>query len=140
MTKKMNESNRWRAENLRNSNRLLFWNLAWVLSMALAAFAPRFIWNFQTAPTILAVLVNLAIGAGVILATKRHLHGMDEMQQKIFRDAAVLTLGVGLVCGLSYELLEDIKLISFEPEISHLIFLMILTVIGGMLAGHRQYR
>jgi len=88
----------------------------------------------------LAVLMNLAIGLGVILATKRHLNGLDEMHQKIFRDAAVLTLGVGLVCGLSYELLEDIKLIGFEPEISHLILLMILTFATGMINGHRKYQ
>jgi hypothetical protein len=140
MGKKTSEISHWQSENLKNSTRLLFWNAGWVLSMALAAFGPRFIWDFQTGPTIFAVLVNLAIGFGVILATKRHLLGMDEMQQKIFRDAAVLTLGVGLVCGLSYELMEDIKLISFEPEISHLVILMVLTFLGGMINGHRQYR
>ena len=50
------------------------------------------------------------------------------------------TLGVGLVLGLSYELLEDIKLISFEPEISHLIMVMCLTNLTAIIAGHRKYR
>ena len=62
------------------------------------------------------------------------------MQQKIFLDSAALTLGVGLVCGLGYELLEDIRLISFQPEISHLGILMCLTFLAGNIAGHRKYR
>jgi len=140
MDNKPKETSQWQAQSDKNSNRLLFWNAGWVLSMALAAFGPRFIWSFQTDLSVLAVLTNLAIGLGVILATKRHLNGLDEMHQKIFRDAAVLTLGVGLVCGLSYELLEDIKLIGFEPEISHLILLMILTFATGMINGHRKYQ
>ena len=76
----------------------------------------------------------------MILATKRHIHGLDELQQKIFLDASALSLGVGLVFGIAYEQLEDIKLISFEPEISHLIILMTLTFLAGTIAGHRKYR
>jgi hypothetical protein len=45
-----------------------------------------------------------------------------------------------LVCGLSYELLEDIKLIPVEPEISHLVVLMCLTFLAGMIFGHRKYQ
>ena len=106
----------------------------------MAVFGPKLMWDFATLPTILGVLLNLVVGVGMILATKRHVLGLDEMQQKSFLDAGALSLGVGLVCGLSYELLEDVKLISFEPEISHLIILMGLTFIAGAIAGHRKYR
>jgi xanthosine utilization system XapX-like protein len=51
-----------------------------------------------------------------------------------------LTLGVGLVVGMSYELLEDIKLISFEPQIPHLIMLMGFTYIIGIILGNRRYQ
>ncbi len=51
-----------------------------------------------------------------------------------------LTLGVGMVVGVSYELLEDIKLITFEPEISHLIILMGLTFGIGIIVGNRRYQ
>jgi hypothetical protein len=33
-----------------------------------------------------------------------------------------------------------VGLISFEPEISHLIILMCITFLVGMVAGHRRYR
>ena len=140
MSKLKTGSNTWAANNLRNRVRLMGWNAAWVVSMALAAFGPKLIWNYDTLLTFLSVLTNLGIGFAMILANRRYLRGLDEMHQKIFLDAAVLTLGVGLVCGLSYELLEDIKLIPFQPEISHLVILMCLTFLTGMIVGHRKYR
>jgi len=140
MNKHKAETCEWQSKSANNTVRLLYWNVAWVLTTALAAFGPKLIWNYQTGLTILGVLCNLAVGVGMISATKRHLQGLDEMHQKIFRDAAVLSLGVGLVCSVSYELLEDIKLITFEPEISHVVILMCLTFLAGMIAGHRKYR
>ena len=140
MNKQKTDSNDWAAKSLKNSVRLMGWNAAWVVSMALAAFGPKLMWNFETSLTILFVLINLGIGFGMILANKRYLNGLDELHQKIFLDAAVFTLGIGLVCGLSYELFEDIKLIPFEPEISHLVILMCLTFLTSMVVGHRKYR
>ena len=109
-------------------------------SIATATFGPRFLWDYATVPTAFAVILSLVIGFGMIFATRRYLQGLDEMQQRIFRDAAVLTLGIGLVCGLSYELLEDIRLISFEPEISHMVILMCLTFLSGLVLGNRKYQ
>ncbi len=140
MNKQKTDSNAWAASTARNTVRLGFWTLAWLATSAVVAFGPKLVWDFATLPTILGVLVNLAVGFGMILATRRHLRGLDEMHQKIFLDAGALSLGVGLVCGLGYELLEDIRLISFEPQISHLVVLMCLTFLVGMIAGHRKYR
>ena len=133
-------SDDWVTSNKRNTARLRYWTVAWLAAMATAAFGPKYIWDFATLPTILALLVSLCVGFGMIVANKRYLQGLDEMHQKIFLDAGALTLGVGMVCGLSYEMLEDIKLISYEPEISHLIILMCLTMMVGMILGHRRYR
>ena len=140
MSKQTGGGSDWKMNAVRNTTRLKFWTLAWVLTTALAAFGPRFIWDFHTGLTILGVLINVGVGFGMIFATKRHLQGMDEMHQKIFRDAAVLSLGVGMVFAISYELLEDIRLITFEPEISHVIILMTLTFLAGVIIGNRKYR
>jgi hypothetical protein len=139
MSKLKTGSNNWAASNLRNSVRVLYWTAAWVVSLALAAFGPKLMWNYNSLLSILSVLISLGIGFAMVLANKRSLNGLDEMHQKIFLDAAALTLGVGLVCGLSYELLEDIRLIPFQPEISHLVILMCLTFLIGMIVGHRKY-
>ncbi|MFT6397542.1 MAG: hypothetical protein ACJAYU_002296 [Bradymonadia bacterium] len=140
MSNQKTKTSEWQTESSNNSVRLMTWTGAWLLSTALAAFGPKLIWDFHTGLTIVGVLLNLSVGFGMILATKRHLQSMDEMQQMIFRDAAVLTLGVGLVSSSSYELLEDIQLITFEPEISHVILLMGLTFFVGMILGDRKYR
>jgi hypothetical protein len=76
----------------------------------------------------------------MIRVFKQYLLGLDELQRKIQLDAMALTLGVGIVVGVSYELLEDIKLIAFEPEISHLILLMCLTYCIGIILGNRRYQ
>lgn len=130
--------NTYENRNCDNSRNLRNWTITWVLSMAVAAFAPKYIWEFNTLLTILAVVVNLALGFGMLIANRRYLRGLDEMQQRIMLDAMGLTLGIGLVVGLSYELLEDIKLINFQPEIAHLVIIMCISYLAGIIAGHRK--
>jgi len=134
------QDNAYQKRTNKNTCNLRNWTAAWVISMAIAAFAPKYIWDFNTALTALALLINLAVGFGMLLANKRYLKGLDEMQQKILFDAMALTLGVGLVVGLTYELLEDVKIIAFEPEIPHLIIVMCITYLIATIAGHRKYK
>jgi len=108
--------------------------------MAIAAFAPKYVWDFNTVLSIIGVVICIAVGFGMLLANRKYLQGLDEMQRKILFDAMALSLGVGLVLGLSYELLEDIKLITFQPEIPHLVMVMCFTYMGGIIAGHRKYQ
>ena len=76
----------------------------------------------------------------MILANRRHLNGLDEMQQKIQLNAMGLSLGVGLVTGLAYSNLDVTNVIPFDAEISHLVILMGLTYGAGIFAGLRKYR
>ena len=133
-------TNEYANRNSQNTRNLRSWTTAWVVSMAITAFGPRFIWEFHTLITIISVVINLAFGFGMLLSNRRYLRGLDEMQQRIMFDAMGLSLGVGLVVGLSYELLEDIKLITFQPEIAHLVIIMCLTYLGGIIAGHRKFQ
>ncbi len=133
-------TNEYIERNCKNTRYLKYWSAAWVVSMAITLFAPMFVWDFNTLLTIIGVIVNLAIGFGMLLANRVYLRGLDEMQQRIMFDAMGLTLGVGLVVGLSYEMLEDIKLISFQPEIGHLVIVMCLTYLGGIISGRRKYQ
>ena len=140
MSKQECDKKSYREKNNANNVILRNWTFAWVISLAIASFAPRFIWDFSTIPTIIAVFINLAVGVKMLLANRNHLRGLDEMQQKILLEAMALALGVGLVVGLSYELLEDIKLITYQPEISHVIFLMVITYGVAVISGHRRYQ
>ena len=133
-------SNDWAKANHKNTLRLAYWTLGWLVSTAIATFGPRKVWDFAIAPTMLAVAVNLGVGFGLIVAIRRHLRGLDELHRKIFLDAAALSMGVGLVVGLAYESLQDIQLISHQPEISHVVMLMSVTFMVGIISGHRKYQ
>ena len=120
--------------------KVVYWGLAWVLATAGAAFGPELLWGYGTLMTSVAVATQLALGFGMIWAFKGVLLAMDDLQRLIQLEAISLALGVGIVVGVSYELLEDVKLITFEPEISHLIMLMSLTYVFGLFLGNRRYR
>lgn len=130
----------WEAQTAKNTKSLGFWTIAWVLSLALAVFGPMFIWDSHVLLSVLAVAANLAIGVGMILANKRHLHGLDEMQQKIQFEAMALSLGVGLITGLSFSTLAIVDLIGFDADISHMVILMSITYAIGLTIGRRKYQ
>lgn len=133
------DANDWAATMARNTVRLGYWTAAWVATMALATFGPTFLWSDKVA-SLLAVLVNLAIGFGIILAHKRYLKGLDEMQQKIQLEAMGLSLGIGLVVGLAYSNLDVANVIASDAEIGFLVLLMGLTYSAGVMVGCRRYR
>jgi uncharacterized membrane protein YozB (DUF420 family) len=139
MSQSKTDDNEFEANTVNNTVRLAVWTFAWVATMAVSAFGPKLLWDYAILPTVLSVIVNLALGFGMILANRNYLRGLDEMHQRIFLDAGALTLGIGLVCGLSYELMSQTKLIPFEAEISHLVILMSLTFLVGLIAGNRRY-
>tara|TARA_R110002124_G_scaffold213111_3_gene379262 strand:+ start:1606 stop:2022 length:417 start_codon:yes stop_codon:yes gene_type:complete len=129
----------WKNTNKHNTTRLATWTLAWVISMAVANFGPQFIWQ-QDLITIMAIGTNLMMGIGMILANRRQLLGLDELQQKIQLNAMGLSLGVGLIVGLSYSNLDTTNLIAGHAEISHLVIIMGLTYLVGIILGHRKYQ
>ena len=140
MDKLKADSNNYPTRIAKSSLHLLRWTATWLATTAFAGLGPGLIWDYATLPTSLAILVNLGIGFRMILQIKRYVQALDELGQKIFLNAASITLGVGIVCGPSYTLLASQKLLSGEPQISFLIALMSLTFMASHLAGHRKYR
>ena len=120
--------------------KVAYWGLAWVLATAGATFGPELLWGYGTLITSIGIAIQLALGFGMIWTFKGVLLAMDELQRLIQLEAISLALGVGVVVGVSYELLEDIKLITFQPEISHLIILITLTYSFGLFLGNKHYR
>jgi predicted membrane channel-forming protein YqfA (hemolysin III family) len=120
--------------------RLGYWTATWLISTALASFGPKLIWNFDNTFSILAVVLNVIIGFGMIIANKNHLRSLDELQQKIQLEAMALSLGTGLIGGIAYSMLDIANVISFDAEISHLVILVGLTYMGGVIVGQVRYR
>jgi len=132
--------NNWAAANKKNTVLLAYWTFTWVATQALAVFGSEFIWQSNKSLTSLAILLNVAIGFGMIMALIRHLKGLDEMQQRIQLNAMGISLGVGLVLGLAYSSLDTTNVIPFDAEISHLVILMSLTYVLAIYAGNRKYQ
>ena len=88
-------------ENTTRKNvwRLAGWTGGWAITMAISAFGPKFLWDYDRAISIVAILINTIIGVGMILMNRKYANGLDEMHRKIFMEAKALALGVGVVGG-----------------------------------------
>ena len=124
----------------KSTNYVFGWGIFWVFATAGVAFGPKNLWNFTAWITIIAVVIHVGIGLVLIRALKQNLLAMDELHRKIHLDAMAWSLGIGLVLGCTYEMLEDIKLITFQPEIPHLILTMCLVYVAGVIQGIRKYQ
>lgn len=128
-------------ERLQSSSRkVAIWVCLWVASIALLAFGPRFIWNDALAVTLLALVVNVLVGLGVVFSNKKHLSDLDELHRKVMFDAMAITLGVALVISVPWSLLEGYGVIAIGDEIAYLLILMGLTFVASVFLGLRRYR
>jgi heme exporter protein D len=123
----------------RNTVRLGLWTGAWLISMAVAVFGPIFVWESR-AVSLVAILINVALGICMMIANKRYLDGLDELQRKIQLDAMALALGMGLVIGLGYSAMDIANVIEVDAEISFLVMLIGVIYLLGILIGRRKYQ
>ena len=126
--------------NKKSVQALAIWTLAWVLSTALAAFGPEFMCVNQPVLSGGAIGLNFLVGIGMIFANIHHITSLDEMLQKIQLQAMGITLGVTLVSGISYSLMDTTNLIAADAEISLLVIVMGLTYMAAVVIGYRRYK
>ena len=119
---------------------LFLWTVAWVATIALATFGPRYVWDEQRAMSWAAVAINLGAGVGWIVAHARYLRGIDELQRKISLDALALTLGAGWVVGFAYVVAEMADLISHDSAIGILSVFMGVVYMLAIAVGNLRYR
>ncbi len=130
---------RWEDNIKRQTARLAGWTFAWLVTLAIASFGPKFLWNSNEWISAAATGVNVLFGIGMIVANKNHLRSLDEMQQKIYLEAMAISLGVGLVGGIAYSNLDVSNVIPFHAEIAHVVILMGLTFMGSLAILNRKY-
>lgn len=140
MSEKSLESSQWTTRQTRNTRILALWTAAWVSSLALAVFGPTYLWDNATPVSVVGVALNLATGIGMILANRRLIVDLDEMQRQVQLQAMAIALGIGLVFGLAYSTVDVINLISFDAEISHLVVLVALVFFVSVKLGLRKLK
>jgi hypothetical protein len=129
----------WAARMLRRTLSLAAWTAAWVGSLALASFAPDRLWPAASAATAVAIGASVLVGIGMLVANKRHLLGLDELQRALQLDAMAWSLGAGLVAGTAWVLLARHRLIAVDASIGHLIMFMALAYLVALAVGLRRY-
>jgi len=115
------------------------WTWSWVATLAIATFGPIFIWEEQKALTTFAIIINLANGVLMILANRQLFNHYDELERKIHLESLALTLGLTIIVGLTYSLLDQTNLIPFDAEIGVLIGFVGVTYMITLLVNRKRY-
>lgn len=134
------KSGDWSNRVKRKTHHLAYWAAAYLVTMALGTFGPEFVWDYNNLVSIIAVVLNTLVGLGMIYANISHLKEQDEMMQKIQLESMALSLGGGIVAGLSYSLADISNVISGDAEISFLVILICLVYLGSLLIKYRSYK
>ncbi|MFQ3352197.1 MAG: hypothetical protein ACI914_001457 [Candidatus Marivariicella framensis] len=118
---------------------MLAWTLAWVVSLGVLTFAENALWENKTYTTI-GLIINFAIGIGMIIANKNLFKTYDELQKRIQFEAMAITLGLAVVVGLTYEVSFDFGIIGKEPEFEYLMMFISLSYIIANIVNYRRFR
>jgi len=140
MNRNKEKSNEWEKRARVKTISLAIWTVLWVISVALAAFGHELFWGSNELINVLVILLNFGIGIGMIMANIKHLREMDEMLQKVHLEAMGISLGLAVVGGISYSMLDATNVIPFDAEISGVIVLIGLSYFISLLINLRRYK
>ena len=123
-----------------NLKRLALWTLSWVATVALASFGGEFLWDGNRWLSLAAIVLNLLVGVSMVLANRRVLEDCDELDKKIQLESMGITLGLTLVAGLAYSLLDITDVIPWDAEISFLVIFMGICYLLAIAVNTKRYR
>ena len=126
-------------EQKRQNKIMLAWTFAWVASIAFLTGGVNSLWD-SLLITKIGLLINLAIGIGMIIANKNLFKTYDELQKKIQFEAMAVTLGLVVVVGLVYEVSFDFGVIDSEPEFEYLVFFISFSYVTSTIISTRKYK
>ena len=126
-------------EQKKQTKILVACTFAWVASLAFLSAGANYLWD-SLLITKIVLLINLAIGIGMIIAHKNLFKTYDELQKKIQFEAMAITLGLAVVVGLIYEVSFDFGVIDSEPEFEYLMFFISFTYITSNIINSRRYK
>lgn len=130
---KMKEERQKRLKNLG------LWTWSWVATLAVATFGPKFIWDDHAVLTTFAILTNLVNGVLMILANRKLFNHYDELERKLHLESLALTLGLTVIVGLTFSLLDQTNVIPFDAEIGILVSFIGLTYMTTLLINRKRY-
>ncbi|MFN2262192.1 MAG: hypothetical protein ABR595_09035, partial [Psychroflexus sp.] len=79
-------------------------------------------------------------GIAMIIANRNWFNSLDELQRKIQLEALGITLGLAVIFGITYSLLDITNLIASDAEISLLVGFMGITYLVSLLIIRKRYQ
>jgi len=140
MENQKRNTNDWSKQTKQSTVRLASWTFLWVVTVAIPAFGPELLWGENNLINILAILLNIGVGIGMIIANIRHIKLQDEMMQKIQLEAMGISLGVAIVGGIAYSMLDATNVIPFDAEIGGLVVLISIAYLVSIFINMRKYK
>lgn len=128
-----------KAERNQKLRKLAGWTFSWLMTLAIASFGPKYLWEGHTFLTVFAIIVNLANGILMISANRDLFNHFDELERKIHLEATGLTLVLSVVAGITYSLLDATNLIPQHASISILIMFMSITYLIAVVINSRRF-
>ena len=126
-------------EQKKKTKIMLAWTFAWLGSLAFLTGGENTLWD-SLLITKIGLLINLAIGIGMIIANKNLFKTYDELQKKIQFEAMAITLGLAVVVGIVYEVSFDFGVINSEPEFEYLMFFICFSYIASTIINSLKYK
>ena len=126
-------------EQKKQTKILMAWTFAWVASLAFLSGGVNYLWD-SLLITKIGLLINLAIGVGMIIANKNLFNHYDELQKKIQLEAMALTLGLAVVVGIVYEVSFDFGVINSEPQGEYIVIFISICYIVSTLLNSLRYK
>ena len=122
-----------------NQFRVLGWMLAWTVSwLGVGAFMKQG-WLSSEAVKIAAILLPIGIGVGLLFAYRRYLSQAGESLRKIELEAMALALGVGLIGGATYWLLDQAGMIADIDIFNGALLLVSGAYVVGVMLGRARH-
>ena len=134
-----NKLYKMKEERKKRMTQLAIWTWTWVSTLALATFGPEFIWAADSPLTIVSIVINFINGALMIWANRNLYNHYDELERKIHLEAMALTLGVAVIVGLTYSLLDQKNIIQSDAEIGILVGIIGITYGVAMGINTKRY-
>lgn len=135
----MTNKSRYDTRAMRDSITLVIWIFVWMASLTVADKAALYGWWQDGWITQLAIAINVLFGLIMMVAFKRMLSRMDDLQRKIQMEALSFSLGISLVGCAAYSLMVTWGYIVDE-EVSDIFVLMCVSYSVGALFGVWRYR
>lgn len=139
MNKQKTESMNWSGQTKKSTIRLAKWTILWVITVAIPAFGPSLFWGENNLINSIVILLNVGVGIGMILANIQHLKTQDELMQKVHLEAMGITLGVAVVGGIAFSMLDATNVVPFDADISFLVMIIGLTYLASVFINLRRF-